>query len=325
MRTPFDRIFKNTAEGEARALLHLFGLLPIGAAAEVTELNREIGLEAVHLDHLYEVRTPAWHGLYHFEFQTRYATGLPERVAEYQMVAWLRYRLPVFSMVILPVQRFAPTEVPESASIAAGGLGVESRFRVLKMWELDPAAIFELDRPNLLPLVPLAASTLTDWTEAAVRLAAEGNSRLAGAFLTLGSLRYHRTILEGLLEKVLLEKLLSPDMIRDSWFLEPIIAEAKAAAMKAGLEEGRQAGREDGRVAGMQAGMEAGQSAGRTEEARRLLVRLIATRFPDLPVPTALESIDNPDALERLFDAIAAAQSSVDAKAALERAVSKQI
>ena len=300
MRTPIDRIFKNTAEIEPRAFLHLFGSLRIDQPAEVRELGREIGLEAVHLDHLYEVRTPLWHGLRHFEFQTRYQTNVPQRLTDYDLYAYLRYKLPIYSTLVLPVQKYAPAGVPEALHTVAGGLTIDCQFTVIRMWELDPDEIFKLDRPPLLPFIPLVSGDRRDWNRAAEQIVETGDRSLASAFISLGGLRYDQTELEGLLEKVLLEELLKPDLIRHSSVIAPLIAQAEKEAGERGLSQGL--------------------SRGRIEEARRMLELVVAQRFPSLPIPPGIQAIADPARIESLLGAILAAATAAEAESAIRSA-----
>jgi len=292
VRTPLDRIFKNTAEIEPRGLLHLFGSLRIDEPAEVKELDREVGLEAVHLDHLYEVRTATWHGLHHFEFQTRYQMSLPQRIVNYNLVTYLRYKLPVQSTLVLPVEKYAPAGIPDSAQIEAGGLRIDCQYRVIRMWELDPAEIFALNRPALLACIPLVSSNRGDWSRAAKEIVATGNKALAGAFLSLGGVRYDRTELEGVLEQVTLEEFIPRDWIRHSSVVEPLIEQAE----KDGADRGRIA------------------------EARRMLAMAVTTRFPELTLPPGIQAISDPTAIEDAFRAVLGASSPAEAEAALLRA-----
>lgn len=299
MRTPIDRIFKNTAEIEPRAVLHLFGALRLDEPAEVKQLDREIGLEAVHLDHLYEVHTPDWHGLHHLEFQTRYESDVPERIADYDQQAYLRYKLPVHTSLILPVEKHVPARMPDSFHIKAGGLTIDCQYRVIRMWELDPGEIFALNRPSLLAFIPLASRDPRDWNRAAKEIVDSGNRSLASTFMTLGGMRYDRSELKGLLEKVLLEELLKPDWIRHSSVVEPLIEQAG--------RQGREEGREEGRI----------------EQTQRILALLIQARFPRLPVPMAVQRLTDPNVIEDLITAISIAPSPAKAKSAMLRAAGR--
>lgn len=293
MRTPIDRIFKNTAEIDSRGFLHLFGSLDIGEQAEVREVGREIGLEAVHLDHLYEVKTKSWQGCYHFEFQTRYNVNLPQRISDYNQHVYLRYRLPVYSTLLLLVQKYAPAQVPEHFHIEAGGLAIRCDYRIIRLWEMDPEPIFRLDRPALLSLVPLMRSEPRDWDRAARAIISSGNRNLASSFMSLGSLRYDPIELEGVLDRMTLEEFIKPEWIRES----------KVRELKI-----------------MQPFVEECRAEGRAEGYRDALRRIFARRFPGLALPAGLDNIDDPAILESLVDHLADGASPVELQTIVDRA-----
>jgi hypothetical protein len=217
---------------------------------------------------------------------------VPERILDYQVVAWLRYRLPVDSLLVLPVERYARGTIRQSARVRAGGLGLKCRFRVVKMWEMDPAGIFALNRPHLLPLVALAASSPADLNRAAKSIVATGDPGLGSIFLTLGELRYDQNELKGSLEKMVIQEFERLDLLRHRRLAEKLDAKAVLEAEQRGERQGE----------------------------LRLLTRFLGRRFPEVVIPAGLEAIEDRDALESLFDEIAQAMTSADAEAALRRA-----
>ena len=155
------------------------------------------------------------------------------------------------------------------------------------MWELDAAEIFGLNRPALLARIPLVSSERSDWKRAAKQIVATGNPALAGAFVSLGGLRYDRTELEGVLDKVTLEEFIPKDWIRQSSVVEPFIEQA--------------------------------EKEGRISEARRMLTRAIVKRFPGLVVPDAIQMMPELEAIEDLHEAIVVAASRGEAEAIILR------
>lgn len=59
-------------DDEARLVLHVFGTLPLDAAAEVEHLDRELNLGPRRVDHVYRVRRDGYTSLEHFEITTSY-------------------------------------------------------------------------------------------------------------------------------------------------------------------------------------------------------------------------------------------------------------
>ena len=99
--------------------------------------------------------------------------------------------------------------------------------------------------------------------------------------------RYDQTELEGLLEKVLLEELLKPDLIRHSSVIAPLSQ---------------------------------GLSRGRIEEARRMLALVVAQRFPSLSISPGIQAIADPARIESLLGAILAATTAAEAESAIRSA-----
>ena len=160
------------------------------------------------------------------------------------------------------------------------------------MWEVDPEEIFALNRPPLLPLISLASRTRRDLNRAARQIVESGNQSLAETFMNFGSIRYDRTELEGLLEKVIFEELMKPEWVRQSSVFGPMLEEAEIEARK----------------------------KGRWGEAQRMLARVIAKRFPGLTVPAYVQAITDVERIEDLCDLIVVAPSAAEAEAALSDA-----
>lgn len=98
--------------------------------------------------------------------------------------------------------------------------------------------------------------------------------------------------------------MLTSEMIEESSFFDIV----RDRATEKGLREGRQQGRQQGR------------QSGRLEEARRLVRRAAALRFPQLGRLPKLDAVRDPKRLEALHDAIVAAGSLTEARAAVRRA-----
>ncbi len=335
MRNPYDRAFKLLAETEPRALLHLFAGIPIDADVEVRELERELGPPTVYLDHLYEVRSPNGAVRYiHLEFQNQPGSGMPERLLRYATYRFLcDSTAPLDSFLILPVEHAAAARVPEHAEARAGQLRIEFRYTIVRLWELDPEILFALQRPGMLPLVALARASDRDLERAAdeiVRVQSkELAADLAGVFATLGGLRYDRNRLIDLLEKRMIKEFLTPELMRQSSFLKPLIevwekesrergeAEGRALGLASGLASGLESGLASGLAKGLATGLAKGQDEGKLAEARRSVRHILAKRFPSVPIPASLEALTDLEQLHDLADEALTAADEEQARAAL--------
>jgi hypothetical protein len=96
------------AEQDAEALLFLLGVVCPGQGAHIGLLPREISVAAQLPEQPYEVITAEGHRVVHLEAQTVYDPTLPERMLDYGLRLWLRYRLPLSSYLLLLTPRGVP-------------------------------------------------------------------------------------------------------------------------------------------------------------------------------------------------------------------------
>ena len=281
MSKNYDQIFKSLAEDDPRGMLYLFGGIPLSEPCEVESLDREIGLPALSVDHVYRVRQPGQPDrLAHFEIQTRYKADVPERVAWYMTSLALKFRIPVDSTLVLLVERHAPREVPGQCRIRLGSLEVVANYRVERLWEMDPDAVVDAGRAHLLPFVTLMRSNESALERVFLNLTRRGEQKLLTQCVILGGLRYDRDGLGAMLGRKG-NMLLTREMIEESSFYQMI------------LEKGTEVGRVEGRVEGLEVGL---------VEGTRRAVRLVAgLRFPALGNLPELDTITQTAPLEELL------------------------
>ena len=233
-------------------MLFLFAGVPIDADVEVLQLERELGPPAIFVDHLYEVRAPDGVRYVHLEFQNKVTPALPGRLLRYAIYRYLcDAAAPLDSILVLPVPHAAATRVPEHAQVKVGRLEMTYGYSVVRLWELDPALIFELNRPALLPLITLARASDRDLERAAEEIVRERNVDLASVFATLGGLRYDRKRLTDLLEKKMIKEFLTPELMRESSFLKPMIEEWEKESGEKGEARGEGSRPGQGRSSGL--------------------------------------------------------------------------
>lgn len=169
----------------------------------------------------------------------------------------------------------------------------------------------------MLPLVALARASDRDLERAAdeiVRVQSkELAADLAGVFATLGGLRYDRKRLIDLLEKRMIKEFLTPELMRESSFLKPLIEVWE----KESRERGEATGLARGLEKGLATGLAKGQDEGKLAEARRSVRRILAKRFPAVPIPQALDSLTDLEQLHNLADQALTAADEAQARAAL--------
>jgi len=263
-------------------------------------VEREQNLPTLSVDHLYRVRTPQREWLVHFEVQTRYRSDLPKRLAWYAMSLGLGFQLPLEIVLVLLVERYAPAVVPDEHRIDLDDLQAQVRFKVIRLWEIDAGTVLEWQRPSLWPWVSLMRTSPETLERTARQIASLGDRKTAAEFVVLGGLRYDKNDLAEMLGRV--STMLTNEQLEESSYYQMI------------LEKGMEKGIEKGIAKGMQ--------SGRLEEARRVLRRLLALRFPGLETLPELDAITSPERIESLLEAIVTAGGAEAARAAIWQAIS---
>ncbi|HWQ34788.1 MAG TPA: hypothetical protein VNQ79_18205 [Blastocatellia bacterium] len=284
---PYNSAFKDLTEQDPEALLQLIGALPPGATVRL--LPREVSVQALLPDQPFEITHADGQHLAHVEAQTRYEPDIPSRIADYNVYLWVRYRLPVYSYVLVLTPRGLPDEPPVSLAIEAGWLRLIVSYQIVRLWELDAEAALNSGRENLLPFVPLMRGGLAELEKGAQALRqVESETRrreLALHFVMLGGLRYNREQIFDVLERMTMIPL---EQLKESSVYQFFAEEERKKGIAQGLEQGLEEGLEQGRLEGMIAA------------AADLLRRLAARRFPGFEFGPELEQIRNPETLEQL-------------------------
>jgi predicted transposase YdaD len=277
---PFDQAFKYLAEQDAESLLILLGHLRPGQEAEIEALPRELNVSTQLPDQPYRVVVKGEPRIVHVEAQTVYETSIPERMAEYGARLWMKYRLAVDSYVLLLTERGLPkaeTEQLGRGEIVAGGVRIESRYKLIKLWESSAKEVMALGRANLLPFIPLMRGGKQELAEAARQLAEMEDARqgqdLRLHFIVLGGLRYN---VEEILEAVGRGGMIPWEQLKESSVYQHILKEGKKEGLEEGIEKGK------------------------LEAIREMLNLLIEKRFPGLDLAPEIGRIADLAALERL-------------------------
>ncbi len=113
--------------------------------------------------------------------------------------------------------------------------------------------------------------------------------------------------------------MLTQEMIEESSFYQMILEKGIAKGIAMGLEKGVEEGVEKRIVEGVEKGME----AGRLEEARRSVRLVLGLRFPVLRDLPEVDSINDPDRLEKLLEAIVLAKDLESVRSAVQQADGK--
>ena len=294
---PYDQAFKYLAEQDAESLLFLLGALPEDVIS-IEVLPHELSFPAIIPDQLYLITTPEGKYIIHIEAQTYWDDAIPRRMPEYGVLAWLKYRLPVLSYVLVLSKKRFPLNPPIMGIIDAGQTQVVTHYHIIRLWEVSAAEMLGRGSETILPFVALMQGGQAALTDAARRLhdVAEGAKRreMALHFLVLGSLRYNHADILELVERTIM---ISLHDLQDSGFYQVILKE--------GLQQGLQQGKQQA-----------------IEALEHALRRLANNRFPGIELTPELEQIDDPGKMSLLveeilqFDSAAALNSRIKELAA---------
>ena len=160
MNNPFDARFKLLAEGHPDLMLRLLGIIGPGKKRRITSILRELTLDAVQIDHAYFVNFTT---LVHFEAITKWDPGRISRLALYRFLLREKHQVKVVSYVVLMAEKYAPKVLPDVLVYEDDdGLRIETKYKVIRLWEIDPKVAFKRGAEPLLPWVPLLKSGVAE-------------------------------------------------------------------------------------------------------------------------------------------------------------------
>jgi predicted transposase YdaD len=295
---PYDQAFKYLAEQDAESLLIFLGYLRPNEKALIKALPAELSISTIVTDQTYLVKSSAGESIVHPEAQIEWDENLITRMPDYDARLWMKYRLPVYSYVLLLTKKGVPKEPPEALTVSAGTLDIVVHARFIKIWEMSARRVVAMNRESLLPFVPLMAGSDRALEQSVQRLREVRDEQrrrdLSLHFLMLGGLRYNR---EDLLEMIVERGMIPIQKFKDSSFYQMILDEGKEEGRKKGIAEGRKKGIVEGKAEGRAEGRVEGKEEGIAET----LLLLLKERFPKLNVRRQVKSIKDAEALKQLF------------------------
>jgi predicted transposase YdaD len=296
---PFDRILKSFAEEAPELFLRLLGFIPADAGADLQPLRPETAPTVVLPDYVAILQTETGERtIIHVEFQSKYHLDVPRDMARYgASLAW-QHQIPVESVLMLLRPDGVPAEVPEVGHYHIGATRTTHPYKVVRLWEINPAAVLETNNPKLLPWALLMKSTDEQVRKIGSILGRQDDEEALGRFLTLGSLRY------------------------DSSSLNEMLGGGKMGIVRAILD-GSSLVREEREQAAAE-GIAEGMAKGQASEARKVLRFLLKKNFPGLePIP-AIDAITSVAILESLMEATFNETDTASMRAAILAAVNAQ-
>lgn len=283
---PFDRLAKEMGDEAPLLLLRALGLFPEDADISIRPLRPETAPPIRIVDlvaGLTAVGRPEF--LFHVEFCISLDAGVLETIACYGGSLATQYRTMDVHSVLVLLDRRRGAANPTGGEFARYRTRIQHGFDTVRMWELDPRPILDSGDLRFLAWAVVMASTEEQVLSVAGRIRESRDEEAAARFLTLGSLRYDREVLErmlggahmGLMEAILEGSSLVHDLV------DRKTAAARSQALGEGREEGLEKGREEGR--------------------RELLRAALRERFPGLELDPAIDAFSTPEAVNRVLAA----------------------
>ena len=233
--------------------------------------------------------------LLHVEFQKRADPDMANRVWEYNVLATLQYKCPVYSFVIYPRPVSGISEPEVIWGLKKYPPVHDFHFTNIKLWELPQEALRETGLMGLLPLLILTKDGQQRKVAEEVfdELREAGKNELLSVALLLAGLIFTNDSDQRWLER---RSTMLEDILRDSWVYQDIL--------KKGMEEGREEGREEG-----------------LQTMRLTILDIVQARFPKIVdiVEQELKSIHDPMLLRRLTFKMSTAKNAHEASRALFR------
>ncbi len=221
-----------------------------------------------------------WHNetvLLHIEVQTEDSRDkpMPFRMLSYASELLLRHELPVYSVVIYLSPNAGQTD-PGGYSYGNDVFGLQHKYQVIRLADLEGEAFLEAASVGLLPFTPLMKPPEGINTEAWLQRCVEKTETAPVDSQTRGTLLFALSLLGGLVhDPSFFEKLITEEIMQESPFYELII----------------------------QRGVERGVQQGARETSIKNIQAVLTKRFQlsDIqPVAEALESIQDLDRLSEL-------------------------
>jgi len=125
-------------------------------AEYIDDLSPRFASRDIEADILYRIAIEHKYYLLHIEFQSTSHPIMARRLWEYNVAAFIKYKLPVYSFVIYLRPDSGIAESPYEVRAHHGELLHCFWFRVIKLWTIPTEDLFQTGLTGLLPFVPLS-------------------------------------------------------------------------------------------------------------------------------------------------------------------------
>jgi predicted transposase YdaD len=219
-------------------------LLPGATLLSKASLELKTLTRTIDTDSLYKVLLDGHEAVLHIEFQRYSDPKMANRVWEYNVLATLEHKCPVYSYVIYLQAGGKIAESPLVWSLPGHESIHVFQFWNLKLWEVPADTLLQAEMPGLLPLCMLARDGKQhEMAEAVFHKLTEERELLTLA-LTFASMAFDTDDDQQWLER---KMMMLEEIIQDTWFYKRILQKGEA--------EGEVKGRAEGRAEGIRVGI----------------------------------------------------------------------
>jgi predicted transposase YdaD len=268
-------------------------------ATYVNVVSPELEEETTFTDILCEIILAGKRMLLHIEFQKRRDSRMAERLWAYNQKATLKYKCPVWSVVVYLVEDSPIAQSPLTKELPDGRPVHRFDFDVICLWETATEELKQRGLIGLLPLLPLTRDAARqDVVEEVITELMPPGEEPKAELLTLtyglASLVFENKNREADLEWLIGRFAKMYDLLRETRAFQDLTKETR--------EEALQEGREEGKLEGI----------------RQTLLKIVQTRFSNRKLTRlakgAAAVIDDPEELQDLIARIIQSQTPEEAK-----------
>jgi predicted transposase/invertase (TIGR01784 family) len=228
-------MFDSTCKFIAAAFSRDWATWLLGKPIDLTELKpSELSLEPIRADSLIFLQSEDV--VLHIEFQTDPKEDIPFRMADYRLRVYRRYPNKEMHQVVIYLRQSGSELVQQTVFELAQ---TRHQFNVIRLWEVNYADL--LTAPGVWPFAVLGQggdreSVLRDVANRIEQITDKTDqSNLAASTAILAGLR---------LDKVLIQRILREDIMKESVIYQEIRAEAKEEGFSEGIEQGIDQGKQ---------------------------------------------------------------------------------
>jgi predicted transposase YdaD len=304
---PYDNLLESLLEGREQRLLPYF----LATVEYLETLDLEVHRTTLRVDRVYKVLYRGRIYILHIEFESGSDNDMSERLLEYHVYFYRKYKQPVISIIVYPFQ----TKMAESPLREMGGDEeiLVFHFRVFPLWKLSAEQFLHEHIVLIYSLLPTMqganARLLHQAIDEMIEYYRDNPGQLGQEFKWMGIvLRRADTV--PLEDKREIE-------VRLNMYDDLIEQDPKMKKMRA---ESEAKGRAEGEVKGKAEGEVKGKAEGEAKGLQDALVTVVEERFPPLAefAQKKVTRITKPDALKLLLKGITAAPNEEAARLLLE-------